>query len=179
MMEQVLRDVQTAYSTWSVSLLRYFNPVGAHPSALIGEDPLGIPSNLMPYVAKVAAGQLPVLEVYGDDYPTPDGTGIRDFIHVVDLAAGHVAALDKRAGKPGVHTFNLGTGQGHSVLEVIRAYEQASGQPVPYRVVGRRAGDVAESWADVARAADELGWRTTRDLADMCRDSWSWQQNSR
>lgn len=179
MMEQVLRDLQTANPDWSVSLLRYFNPVGAHPSALIGEDPLGVPNNLMPYVAKVAAGQLPKLKVFGGDYPTPDGTGIRDFIHVVDLAEGHLAALEMRAGMPGVHTYNLGTGQGHSVLEVVKAYEEESGRPVPYEIVGRRPGDVAASWADPTKAATELRWRTTRDLAAMCADSWSWQQDAR
>jgi UDP-glucose 4-epimerase len=179
MMEQVLRDVQIAHPAWSVSLLRYFNPVGAHASGLIGEDPLGTPNNLMPYVARVAAGDLPVLRVFGDDYPTADGTGIRDYIHVVDLAVGHVAALDRRAGQPGVHVFNLGTGQGHSVLEVVRTYEEESGSSVPYEVAGRRSGDVAASWADVTKAAEELGWRTTRDLRAMCRDSWHWQQQSR
>jgi UDP-glucose 4-epimerase len=179
MMEQVLRDVQIAHPAWSVSLLRYFNPVGAHASGLIGEDPLGTPNNLMPYVARVAAGDLPVLRVFGDDYPTADGTGIRDYIHVVDLAVGHVAALDRRARQPGVHVFNLGTGQGHSVLEVVRTYEEESGSSVPYEVAGRRSGDVAASWADVTKAAEELGWRTTRDLRAMCRDSWHWQQQSR
>lgn len=177
MMEQILRDVHVANPGWSVSLLRYFNPVGAHPSSLIGEDPQGLPNNLMPYVARVAAGQVPELKVFGGDYPTPDGTGIRDYIHVVDLAEGHVVALDRRAGKPGVHTYNLGTGRGHSVLEVVKTYEEESGSPVPYEIVGRRAGDVAESWADVSKAAEELGWRTTRDLADMCADSWNWHQN--
>lgn len=179
MMEQALRDVAVARPEWSVSLLRYFNPVGAHPSALIGEDPRGIPSNLMPYVAKVAAAELPKLEVFGGDYPTPDGTGVRDFIHVVDLAEGHVTTLERKAGEPGVHTYNLGTGRGHSVLEVVHTYEEESGRPVPYEIVGRRPGDVAESWADVTKAAVELGWRTTRDLADMCADSWHWQQNVR
>jgi UDP-glucose 4-epimerase len=179
MMEQVLRDVQVAHAGWSVSLLRYFNPVGGHPSGLIGEDPTGVPNNLMPYVAKVAAGILPKLRVFGGDYPTPDGTGIRDFIHVVDLAEGHVAALDRCAGTPGVHTYNLGTGEGHSVLEVVKTYEEESGRPVPYEIVERRAGDVAANWADVTKASKELGWRTRRDLADMCRDSWAWQQNAR
>lgn len=178
-MEQILRDVQVAQPDWSVSLLRYFNPVGAHSSALIGEEPLGTPNNLMPYVARVAAGLLPNVRVFGGDYATPDGTGIRDYIHVVDLAAGHVAALDRRAGVPGVHTYNLGTGRGHSVLEVVKTYEEESGKPVPYEIVERRPGDVAESWADPAKAADELGWRTTRDLAAMCADSWKWQQNAR
>jgi UDP-glucose 4-epimerase len=179
MMEQVLRDVAAANSDWSVTLLRYFNPVGAHPTGLIGEDPRGIPNNLMPYVAKVAAGLLPKLEVFGGDYATPDGTGIRDFIHVVDLAKGHVAALDHCADDPGVHVYNLGTGTGHSVLEVVKTYEEESGRPVPYEIVGRRPGDVAASWADVDKAAEELGWRTTMNLADMCRDSWHWQQNAR
>ncbi len=179
MMEQVLADVQIANPTWSVSLLRYFNPVGAHHSSLIGEDPRGIPNNLMPYVAQVAEGRLPKLRVFGGDYPTPDGTGIRDFIHVVDLAAGHVAALEGLAGKPGVHIHNLGTGRGHSVLELVSAYEGASGQPIPYEIVERRAGDVAESWADVSKARSELGWATERDLIDMCRDSWGWQSRAK
>lgn len=179
MMEQMLRDVAAARPEWSISLLRYFNPVGAHATALIGEDPKGVPNNLMPYVARVAAGQLPKLRVFGGDYPTPDGTGIRDYIHVVDLAAGHVAALDRKSGEPGVHVYNLGTGQGHSVLEVVKTYEEQSGKPVPFEIVDRRPGDVAASWADVSKAADELGWRTTRDLADMCADSWRWQQNLR
>lgn len=179
MMEQALRDVSVARPEWSVSLLRYFNPVGAHPSALIGEDPRGEPNNLMPFVAKVAAGQLRRLRVFGGDYPTSDGTGVRDYIHVVDLAEGHVAALDRKAGVPGVHVYNLGTGRGHTVLEVVKTYEEQSGRPVPYEIVGRRPGDVAESWADVSKAAEELGWRTTRDLADMCSDSWNWQQNVR
>ncbi|HET8740095.1 MAG TPA: UDP-glucose 4-epimerase GalE [Acidimicrobiia bacterium] len=179
MMEQVLRDVTVASPEWSVSLLRYFNPVGAHPSALIGEHPRGVPNNLMPYVAKVAAGELPRLKVFGGDYPTPDGTGVRDYIHVVDLAEGHVAALERMAGKPGVHTYNLGTGRGHSVLEVVKTYEEESGRPIPYEIVDRRPGDVAESWADPSKAAEELGWRATRDLARMCADSWAWQQNAR
>lgn len=179
MMEQVLRDMQVANPSWSVSLLRYFNPVGGHPTGLIGEDPRGIPNNLMPYVAKVAAGLLPKLRVFGGDYPTADGTGVRDFIHVVDLARGHVAALDRCANRPGVHTYNLGTGEGHSVLEVVKTYEEVSGKPVPYEIVDRRAGDVAANWADVSKAAEELDWRTELDLADMCRDSWGWQQNAR
>ena len=179
MMEQVLRDVQVANPSWSVSLLRYFNPVGAHPSGLIGEDPTGIPNNLMPYVARVAAGILPKVRVFGGDYPTADGTGVRDYIHVADLAEGHVAALDEKADAPGVHVYNLGTGRGHSVLEVIKTFEEESGKPVPYEIMARRPGDVASSWADVTKAADELGWSTTRDLAQMCADSWSWQENIR
>lgn len=179
MMEQVLRDVQAANPGWSVSLLRYFNPVGAHPTSLIGEDPTGIPNNLMPYVARVAAGLLPKVRVFGGDYPTADGTGVRDYIHVVDLAEGHVAALEKKAEEPGVHVYNLGTGRGHSVLEVIKTFEEESGKPVPHEIVARRPGDVASSWADVNKAAEELGWATTRDLAQMCADAWSWQQNIR
>lgn len=179
MMEQVLRDVQAAHPEMSVTLLRYFNPVGAHESGLIGEDPLGVPNNLMPYVARVAAGLLPRLRVFGDDYDTPDGTGVRDFVHVVDLAEGHVAALDACADEPGVHVFNLGTGEGHSVLELVKTYEEESGKPIPYEVVDRRPGDVAANWADVSKAEREMGWRARRDLADMCRDSWRWQQNAR
>jgi UDP-glucose 4-epimerase len=179
MMEQVLRDLQTANPDWSISLLRYFNPVGAHPSGLIGEDPAGDPNNLMPYVARVAAGTLPKVRVFGGDYPTPDGTGVRDFIHVVDLAEGHVKALDRHSQESGVFTYNLGTGEGHSVLEVIKTYEQESGRPIPYDIVERRPGDVASSYADVSKAATELGWKTTRDLAEMCADSWRWQKHSR
>src|SRR5919106_2752611 len=179
MMEQVLRDVQVANPSWSVSLLRYFNPVGAHPTSLIGEDPTGIPNNLMPYVARVAAGLLPRVNVLGGDYPTADGTGVRDFIHVVDLADGHVAALDKKVGDPGVHVYNLGVGRGHSVLEVIKTFEEESGMPVPYEIVARRPGDVASTWADVTKANRELDWSTTRDLAQMCADAWSWQENIR
>ena len=179
MMEQVLSDVQVANPDWSVSLLRYFNPVGAHPTGLIGEDPRGVPNNLMPYVAKVAAGLLPRLEVFGGDYPTPDGTPIRDYIHVVDLAAGHVAALERRSGRPGVHVYNLGTGSGHSVLDVVKTYEEESGRPVPYEIVDRRPGDVAESWADVSKAERELGWVAARDLRSMCADSWHWQDRAR
>jgi UDP-glucose 4-epimerase len=179
MMEQVLRDVQAANPSWSVSLLRYFNPVGAHPSSLIGEDPTGIPNNLMPFVAKVAAGLLPTVRVFGGDYPTADGTGVRDYVHVVDLADGHVAALEKKADQPGVHIYNLGTGQGHSVLEVIKTFEEESGKPVPFEIVARRPGDVASSWADVTKARDELDWSTTRDLAQMCADMWNWQKNVR
>jgi UDP-glucose 4-epimerase len=179
MMEQVLRDLHTANADWSISLLRYFNPVGAHPSGLIGEDPEGDPSNLMPYVARVAAGLLPKVRVFGGDYPTPDGTGVRDFIHVVDLAEGHVKALDRHAQESGVFTYNLGTGEGHSVLEVIKVYEQESGQPIPYDIVERRPGDVASSYADVSKAVTELGWKTTRDLAEMCADSWRWQKHPR
>jgi UDP-glucose 4-epimerase len=179
MMEQILRDVHRSDADWSISLLRYFNPVGAHPSGLIGEDPSGIPNNLMPYVAKVAAGELARLQIFGGDYPTPDGTGVRDFVHVVDVAEGHVRALERHAGEPGVFTYNLGTGRGHSVLEVVSEYEQQSGKPVPYEIVARRAGDVAANWADVEKARIEMGWSATRDLAQMCADSWRWQQSPR
>jgi UDP-glucose 4-epimerase len=179
MMEQILRDLQAAHSRWSVSLLRYFNPVGAHPTGLLGEDPADTPTNLMPLVARVADGLAPRVQVFGGDYPTPDGTPIRDYVHVVDVAEGHVAALDAHAADPGVHVYNLGTGKGHSVLEVIKAYEESSGKPIPYEIVGRRPGDVAATWADVSRAEARLGWRATRDLHRMCADSWRWQQKAR
>jgi UDP-glucose 4-epimerase len=175
MMEQVLRDVQHSDPEWSIALLRYFNPVGAHPSALIGEDPQGVPNNLMPYIARVAAGILPKVQVFGSDYPTPDGTGVRDYVHVQDLAEGHVVAMEQLSSRPGVHTYNLGTGTGHSVLEVIDAFEKASGKPVPHELVDRRPGDIAESWADVTKIERELGWKATRDLAAMCEDAWRWQ----
>ncbi len=178
MMEQVLRDLQVAEHDWSISLLRYFNPVGAHPSGLIGEDPKGVPNNLMPFVSRVAAGLLPRLRVFGGDYPTPDGTGVRDYVHVADVAEGHVIAVEKLAGRPGVHTYNLGTGSGSSVLEVVKAYEGASGRPVPFEIVERRAGDVAASWADVSKIASDLGWRAERDLQVMCSDAWRWQQQA-
>ena len=178
MMEQVLRDVQTANPGWSVSLLRYFNPVGAHPSGLIGEDPTGVPNNLMPYVARVADKKLPVLNVFGGDYDTKDGTGIRDYIHVVDLAEGHVAALNTHGDDHGVHVYNLGTGEGSSVLDVVKTYQRVSSQQIPYEIVDRRPGDVAASWADVSKARQLLRWETTRDLSQMCADSWRWQQQS-
>jgi UDP-glucose 4-epimerase len=174
MMEQVLRDLHTSNPEWSISLLRYFNPVGAHQTGMIGEDPRGIPNNLMPYVALVAAGELEKVNVYGGDYPTPDGTGVRDFVHVVDLAMGHIRALDVHADDPGVNTYNLGTGRGHSVLEVIKEYETVSGRTIPYEIVDRRAGDVASSWANVQKAYAKLGWSAQYDLADMCADSWNW-----
>ena len=174
--EQVLRDLAASDPSWKVTLLRYFNPVGAHPSGLIGEDPRGIPNNLLPYVAQVAVGRLPELRVFGNDYPTRDGTGVRDYLHVVDLAAGHVRALE-RAGS-GLVTVNLGTGRGYSVLEVVRAFESASGRKVPYRIVDRRPGDVAEVYADASLATRELGWRATRGIDAMCRDAWNWQQRN-
>ena len=177
--ETMLRDIARADEGWSIALLRYFNPVGAHESGLIGEDPRGIPNNLMPYVAQVAVGRRPHLNVFGGDYPTPDGTGVRDYIHVVDLARGHVAALNRLHHKAGgVHTWNLGTGQGVSVRDMVRAFEAASGKKVPYEIVARRAGDVAQCWADPARAAQDLGWRAIHDLPRMCADAWRWQSNN-
>ncbi len=174
--EQILRDLAASDPRWHVALLRYFNPVGAHASGRIGEDPEGLPNNLMPYVSQVAVGRLPQLRVFGDDYPTPDGTGVRDYIHVVDLALGHLRALERIAQLPGVTTLNLGTGRGYSVLEMVQAFERASGRPVPYEIVARRAGDIAACWADPSRAAEVLGWRAERDLAAMCEDSWRWQR---
>lgn len=176
MMEQVLADVDHAEpGQWRIARLRYFNPVGAHESGLIGEDPQDIPNNLMPYVAQVATGQREVLSVYGGDYPTPDGTGVRDYIHVCDLAEGHVAALRYLQAHPGLLTVNLGTGRPVSVLEMVRGFEQASGRAVPYQVVARRPGDVAACWADPALAERLLGWRARRDVQAMCRDAWRWQ----
>ena len=176
MLEDILRDLSHSDESWKISLLRYFNPVGAHESGIIGEDPNGIPNNLMPYITQVAVGKLQQLSVFGDDYPTPDGTGVRDYIHVVDLARGHLAALEALKGKAGVMTVNLGTGQGYSVLNVVRAFEEASGRPVPYRIVARRPGDVAQCYADPSLALEQLGWRAERGLEEMCRDSWRWQQ---
>lgn len=178
MAEQVLRDVAAADERWRVVLLRYFNPVGAHPSGRIGEDPNGIPNNLMPFVCQVAVGRRAELQVFGGDYPTPDGTGIRDYIHVVDLAAGHVKAVERIEELAGVTCLNLGTGQGYSVLDVARAFERASGRAVPFRIVGRRAGDVAECWADPSRARGVLGWGPRYDLDAMCRDAWRWQSDN-
>jgi UDP-glucose 4-epimerase len=176
--EEMLRDIALADAGWNIALLRYFNPVGAHESGLIGEDPRGIPNNLMPYVAQVAVGRRPQLSVFGGDYPTPDGTGVRDYIHVVDLARGHVAALNKLQQLGGVQTWNLGTGRGVSVLDMVHAFEAASGKAVPYQIVARRAGDVAQCWADPSRAARDLGWRAEYDLPRMCADAWRWQQGN-
>ncbi len=173
--EQVLRDLGASDPAWQTACLRYFNPVGAHESGRIGEDPRGLPNNLMPYVAQVAVGRLPRLSVYGNDYPTPDGTGVRDYIHVEDLAQGHAAALRRLFDAPGSYTVNLGTGRGHSVLEVVAAYAQASGREVPYQVMPRRPGDVAACYADPALAQQLLGWRAQHGLARMCADSWRWQ----
>ncbi len=175
MIEEILRDLALTDATWQIALLRYFNPVGAHESGLIGEDPNGIPNNLLPYIAQVAVGRREFLSVYGNDYPTVDGTGMRDYIHVVDLALGHVKTLDKLAAQAGVYTYNLGTGRGNSVLEMVRAFEQASGRPVPYKIVGRRAGDIAKCYADATLAERELGWKAERNIATMCADSWKWQ----
>jgi UDP-glucose 4-epimerase len=176
--EQILQDLHTADDTWRVVLLRYFNPVGAHPSGRIGEDPNGIPNNLMPYIAQVAVGKRPALRVFGNDYPTADGTGVRDYIHVVDLAKGHVAALDYLSENAGIAPVNLGTGRGHSVLEVVRAFEKASGKSVPYDIVPRRPGDIAANYADPTRAAEWLGWRAEKDLDAMCADAWRWQSQN-
>ncbi|MGZ4599603.1 MAG: UDP-glucose 4-epimerase GalE [Oryzihumus sp.] len=179
MIEQILRDVAAAEEGWRIALLRYFNPVGAHESGTIGEDPQGIPNNLVPFIAQVAVGRREKLQVYGDDYDTPDGTGLRDYIHVEDLAAGHVAALNKLAStdEP-VSTWNLGTGTGTSVLEMLHAFERAVGRELPYEVVARRAGDIAVSYADPSRANAELGWRAERSIDDMCADTWRWQQQN-
>ena len=177
MCEQILHDVYVSDPAWKISLLRYFNPVGAHPSGLIGEDPQGIPNNLMPFIAQVAVGKRDALQVFGNDYPTADGTGVRDYIHVVDLAVGHVKALE-RSGDAGVLTVNLGTGRGYSVLEMVRAFERASGRPVPHRIVGRRPGDVAVVYADPSLARDALGWRAEHGIDDMCRDGWRWQSTN-
>ncbi|ABI86327.1 UDP-glucose 4-epimerase GalE [Burkholderia ambifaria AMMD] len=176
MAEQVLRDLEVSDPSWRVATLRYFNPVGAHASGLIGEDPAGIPNNLMPYVAQVAVGKLEKLRVFGSDYPTPDGTGVRDYIHVVDLAKGHIAALDALATRDASFVVNLGTGQGYSVLEVVRAFEKASGRPVPYELVARRPGDIAECYANPQAAADLIGWRATLGIDEMCADHWKWQE---
>ncbi len=175
MIEEILGDLHVSDPAWNVALLRYFNPVGAHPSGQIGEDPNGLPNNLLPYVSQVAIGRLPYLRIFGDDYPTPDGTGVRDYIHVADLAVGHLKALEVLDSDPGVAAYNLGTGRGHSVLEVVAAFERASGQKIPYQIAPRRPGDVATSYADPGRARGELGWQAERDLDAMCADTWRWQ----
>ncbi len=180
MIERILRDVYESDNAWSVALLRYFNPVGAHPSGRIGEDPNGVPGNLMPYITQVAVGKRQELVVFGDDFETDDGTGVRDYIHVVDLATGHLKALDRIAAGPGIHTYNLGTGTGYSVLEMVRAFERASGVSIPYRIGGRRPGDAAVSYCDPTKARTELAWTATRGIDEMCLDSWRWQsQNPR
>lgn len=174
--EEMLADLAASDASWRVACLRYFNPVGAHASGLIGEDPNGVPNNLMPFVAQVAVGRWPSLNVFGNDYPTPDGTGLRDYIHVMDLVEGHLAALDYLGGHSGWHAFNLGTGQGHSVLEMVRAFEAASGRAVPCNIVARRPGDVAASYASADKARVALGWQARRTLQDMCASTWHWQQ---
>jgi UDP-glucose 4-epimerase len=178
MVEEILGDLCASDGSWSVDLLRYFNPVGAHPSGRIGEDPSGVPNNLMPYVAQVAVGRLPVLKVFGDDYPTPDGTGVRDYIHVVDLARGHLKALERPGRGAGLAVYNLGTGRGYSVLEMVRAFEEVSGRSVPYQIMERRPGDIATCYADPALAAAELGWRAELGIEAMVRDAWRWQSDN-
>ncbi|MBE3670560.1 UDP-glucose 4-epimerase GalE [Vibrio navarrensis] len=178
MVEECLRDFHYANPEWSITLLRYFNPVGAHQSGLLGEDPQGIPNNLLPFVAQVAVGRRDKLGVFGNDYPTPDGTGVRDYIHVVDLADGHLAALNKVGQQAGLHIFNLGTGQGNSVLEMVAAFEKAAERPIAYEIKPRRAGDIAECWADPSYAAEALGWKATRSLETMVADTWRWQSNN-
>lgn len=173
--EQILKDIYTSDPTWDIAILRYFNPVGAHESGLIGEEPQGMPNNLMPYIVRVAAGILPELSIFGNDYDTPDGTGVRDYIHVVDLALGHLKALDKleKEGK-GLFIYNLGSGTGYSVLEMVKVFEKATGKKVPYKITLRRPGDIAKCYADPTKAKQELGWQTTKTLEDMCRDSWKY-----
>lgn len=173
--EYILKDLHQADPGWNIALLRYFNPVGAHPSGEIGEDPAGIPNNLMPFVTQVAVGKLPELQVFGDDYPTHDGTGVRDYIHVVDLATGHLKALEKLAGNPGVAAYNLGTGEGSSVLDVIKTFEKANEVSIPYTIAPRRAGDAAACYADPSKAEQELNWKAEKNLEEMCRDAWNWQ----
>jgi UDP-glucose 4-epimerase len=178
MVEEILADWHAANPAWSIARLRYFNPVGAHASGRIGEDPQGMPNNLMPFVSQVAVGRRDKVQVFGGDYPTVDGTGVRDYIHVMDLAEGHLAALDFISGQTGLFSVNLGTGNGVSVLQIIAAFEQASGRPVPHDIVARRPGDVAECWADVKLAQDLLGWQASRDLVQMCADVWRWQEGN-
>lgn len=178
MVEECLTDFQKANHDWSITLLRYFNPVGSHQSGLLGEDPNGIPNNLMPFISQVAVGRREALSVFGNDYDTPDGTGVRDYIHVLDLADGHLSALDKVGAKPGLHVYNLGTGNGSSVLDMVKAFESASGQTIPYNIVERRAGDIAECWADPAKATNELNWTATRTLKEMTEDTWRWQSQN-
>jgi UDP-glucose 4-epimerase len=175
MLEQILRDLYLADQAWNITLLRYFNPVGAHPSGRIGEDPRGIPNNLVPYIAQVAVGKLPELLIFGNDYPTSDGTGVRDYIHVMDLASGHIKALEKLAENPGLATYNLGTGKGCSVLEMLETFSRAAGRKIPYRIVERRPGDIASCYADPSKAERELSWKAARDIKAMCADAWRWQ----
>lgn len=176
--EYILKDLHIADDSWNIALLRYFNPVGAHKSGLIGEDPNDIPNNLMPYISQVAVGKLEKLSVFGDDYPTHDGTGVRDYIHVIDLALGHIKALEKLDEKPGLVIYNLGTGKGSSVLDMVKAFEKASGKNVPYRITDRRPGDIAECYADPSKAEKELGWKAEYGIEEMCEDTWRWQSNN-
>jgi UDP-glucose 4-epimerase len=176
--EDILSDIHVSDNSWNVVLLRYFNPVGAHVSGRIGEDPNDIPNNLMPYVSQVAIGKLESLSVFGDDYPTPDGTGVRDYIHVVDLALGHVKALEKLTTNPGVVIYNLGTGNGYSVLDMVKAFEKASGKTVAYKIVARRSGDIAVCYANPAKAKQDIGWEATRGIEEMCNDAWRWQSDN-
>ncbi len=178
MIEQILQDIYVSDNDWSISILRYFNPVGAHPSGRIGEDPDGIPNNLLPFIAQVAVGKLAELSVFGYDYPTPDGTGVRDYIHIVDLAAGHVKALPMLMENKGVMIYNLGTGRGQSVLEMIKGVERASGKAIPFKIAGRRPGDIAACYADPSLANRELGWKAERTVDDMCADTWRWQSQN-
>lgn len=175
MVEEILRDVSKADPRWGIVLLRYFNPVGAHPSGMMGEDPNGIPNNLLPFISQVAIGRLPQLSVFGNDYSTPDGIGVRDYIHVVDLAIGHIKAIERIKRERGVLIYNLGTGQGYSVLEMIKVFERVSGRQIAYQIVDRRPGDISECWADPAYAANDLGWQAERGLQEMMRDTWRWQ----
>ena len=178
MLEEILRDLYTADDEWRVILLRYFNPIGAHKSGLIGEDPKGIPNNLVPYITQVAVGKLDNVNVFGSDYDTPDGTGVRDYIHVMDLAGGHVKALEKLESSTGVFTYNLGTGIGYSVIDIVEAFSKAVDKDIPYEIKPRRAGDIATCYADPSLAKEELGWEATRDLDEMCEDSWRWQEQN-
>ena len=178
MIENILKDVYAANNKWSITLLRYFNPIGAHKSGKLGEDPKGIPNNLLPYVAQVAVGKLEYIHVFGNDYDTPDGTGVRDYIHVVDLAIGHLKAIEHRTNISGVHTYNLGTGNGYSVLDVIHAFEKACGKELPYKIEERRPGDIGECYANAVKAKEELHWVATREIAEMCEDAWRWQSNN-
>lgn len=178
MIEEILRDLYTSDSSWNIALLRYFNPVGAHKSGTIGEDPCGIPNNLMPFITKVAIGELKELSVFGDDYDTVDGTGVRDYIHVVDLAKGHLKALDKLKTNSGLVTYNLGTGKGYSVLQVVEAFSKASGRKIPYKIAPRRPGDIATCYADSKKANEDLGWKAEKEIEEMCEDSWRWQSKN-
>ena len=178
MIELILQDLYASDNEWSIVILRYFNPIGAHESGMIGENPNGIPNNLMPYITQVAIGKLPQLSVFGDDYDTPDGTGVRDYIHVVDLALGHIKAVEKALSSNEINAYNLGTGTGYSVLDIVKAFENASGQTINYKIVDRRPGDLATCYSDPSKALNELGWKAERDLNKMCEDSWRWQKNN-